>query len=152
MTDDPDIRLASESDVAAIHEVIAEAYAKYLDRMDRPPAPMTRDFTDLVAAGTTWVVGEPVSGVITLLNTADSLLIENVAVRTGAQGSGIGRRLLEFAEDVARDRGVNLLTLYTNEVMTENLAIYAHLGYTQTDRRTEGGYHRVFMQKRLGPR
>jgi N-acetylglutamate synthase-like GNAT family acetyltransferase len=152
MTDDPGIRLASESDVTAIHEVIAEAYAKYLDRMDRPPAPMTRDYTDLVVAGTTWVVGEPITGVITLHNTDDGLLIENVAVRTATQGSGIGRRLLEFAEDVARDRGISLLSLYTNEVMTENLAIYAHLGYAQTDRRTEGGYHRVFMQKRLGPR
>jgi hypothetical protein len=41
--------------------------------------------------------------------------------------------------------------LYTNEVMTENQAIYAHLGYRETARRTEDGYHRVFMEKELPP-
>jgi hypothetical protein len=41
------------------------------------------------------------------------------------------------------------MTLYTNEVMTENLAIYARLGYHETARRTEGGYSRVFMTKEL---
>ncbi len=43
------------------------------------------------------------------------------------------------------------LTLYTHEVMTENQAIYAHLGYRETGRRTENGYHRVFMHKELPP-
>jgi GNAT superfamily N-acetyltransferase len=146
------IRLARSSDVTAVHQVIAEAYAVYLDRMDRPPAPMTRDFTGLIAAGTTWVTGSPATGVITLCDDGDSLLIENVAVRPGAQGSGLGRRLLAFAEDVAGERGRDRLTLYTNEAMTENLAIYAHLGYREIDRRTDDGYRRVFMEKRLPPR
>ena len=35
--------------------------------------------------------------------------------------------------------------------MTENLAIYARLGYRETGRRTEDGYHRVFMEKLLAP-
>jgi hypothetical protein len=39
--------------------------------------------------------------------------------------------------------------LYTNEVMTENLAIYAHLGYRETSRAEQDAYHRVFMEKRL---
>jgi hypothetical protein len=34
--------------------------------------------------------------------------------------------------------------------MTENLAIYAKLGYRETARRTDGGYSRVFMGKDLG--
>ncbi len=33
--------------------------------------------------------------------------------------------------------------------MTENLAIYSHLGYRQIDRRSEDGYHRIFMEKTL---
>jgi hypothetical protein len=33
--------------------------------------------------------------------------------------------------------------------MTENLAIYARLGYAEFARRTEDGYHRVFMEKHL---
>ena len=41
------------------------------------------------------------------------------------------------------------MTLYTNEVMTENQAIYAHLGYQETSRAQQDVYRRVFMEKRL---
>lgn len=44
-------------------------------------------------------------------------------------------------------RGLNRLSLYTNEVMTENLAIYSRLGYREVDRREAEGYRRVFMEK-----
>ena len=78
-----------------------------------------------------------------------SLLIENVAVSPAAQGTGLGRELMDFAERQARARGLRRLALYTNEVMVENLAIYARLGYRETARRTEDGYRRVFMEKLL---
>jgi len=33
--------------------------------------------------------------------------------------------------------------------MIENLALYAHVGYLDVERRTERGYRRVFMEKLL---
>ncbi|HEX3825400.1 MAG TPA: hypothetical protein VHV79_13150 [Mycobacteriales bacterium] len=36
--------------------------------------------------------------------------------------------------------------------MTENLAIYRHLGYVEVDRRTDGGYQRSYIEKLLAPR
>ena len=86
-----------------------------------------------------------------LAEDGNSLLIENIAVSPAAQGTGIGRRLMEFAEDQARARGISRMTLYTNEVMTENLAIYAHLGYRETSRAEQDVYRRVFMEKGLAP-
>jgi GNAT superfamily N-acetyltransferase len=56
---------------------------------------------------------------------------------------------MEFAEQHARERGIRRLALYANEVMTENQAIYAHLGYRVTDRRSEGGYRRLYFSKTL---
>lgn len=56
---------------------------------------------------------------------------------------------MEFAEAQATEVGLTRLGLYTNVVMTENQAIYAHLGYRETARQTENGYHRVFMEKDL---
>ena len=41
------------------------------------------------------------------------------------------------------------LSLYTNEVMTENQAIYTHLGYREVGRNTDDGYRRVYMEKLL---
>jgi len=142
-------RQATDADLPAIRGVIRAAYARYLDRMDRPPAPVLNDYRAATAAGQVWVLGEPVIGVIVLMSEEDSLLVENVAVSPAAQGTGLGRGLMEFAERHALSSGLTRMTLYTNEVMTENLAIYAKLGYRETARRSQDGYKRVFMEKEL---
>ena len=41
------------------------------------------------------------------------------------------------------------LRLSTNAVMTENLAMSSTSGTARVDRRSEGGYRRVFMEKSL---
>jgi GNAT superfamily N-acetyltransferase len=142
-------RLAETADLVAIQHINAAAYAKYEDRMHQLPAPVTHDYTPEVSVGAVWLIGEPAVGVIVLIPADDSLLIENIAVLPSAQGRGLGRHLMQFAERRAADLGCARLTLYTNEVMVENLAIYAKLGYRETARRSEHGYSRVFMEKRL---
>ncbi len=158
------IRPAGPSDLPAIRALTGSAYARYRDRMNAVPAPVRNDYEAEAAAGQIWVLslddsvpaqnapaGEPpdIAGVIVLIETGGSLLIENVAVNPAAQGRGLGRRLMEFAEQQAQARGIGRMTLYTHEVMTENLAIYARLGYRETGRAQQGDYHRVFMEKRL---
>jgi hypothetical protein len=54
---------------------------------------------------------------------------------------------MEFAEEEAARLGLAKLSLYTNVAMTENQAIYAHLGYRETRRETEDGYQRVYLEK-----
>jgi ribosomal protein S18 acetylase RimI-like enzyme len=142
-------RQATHADLPRVHEIVQAAYTKYLTRMDRPPAPMLRDYTGPAAAGLVWVIGEPVVGVVSLTPEPDSLLIENVAVHPGAQGTGLGRRLLEFAEQEAARRQLTRTSLYTHEVMTESQAVYARLGYREVRRATEHGYRRIFMVKDL---
>lgn len=118
--------------------------------MDRPPAPLERDYTDVIRAGSVWVAGDPVVAVISLTPTDNgALLVENVAVHPSAQGAGLGRLLMEFVEEHAARLKLERVTLYTNEAMTENVAIYEHLGYVVTGRATQDGYRRVFMEKSL---
>jgi hypothetical protein len=38
------VRRATPADLPAVREVVTAAYARYLDRMDRPPAPMLADY------------------------------------------------------------------------------------------------------------
>ena len=144
-------RLAADADLPAVRAIVVAAYAKYLERMDRPPAPMVEDMRPHIKAGEVWVTGQPVTALICLTSTDDVLLVENVAVHPDAQGTGLGRRLMNFAEQQARRLGIVRLQLYTNEIMTENLSIYDHLGYREIDRRSEDGYRRVFMEKILSP-
>jgi GNAT superfamily N-acetyltransferase len=144
-------RLAVEGDFGALRQTIDAAYGKYLTRMDRPPGPMLEDLPPLIEAGAIWVVGQPIRGLICVVPTGDSLLIEIVAVDPVAQGTGLGGRLMDFAEATARKIGISRLCLYTNEVMTENVSLYNHLGYREFDRRREAGYNRIFMEKLLAP-
>jgi ribosomal protein S18 acetylase RimI-like enzyme len=145
----PGLRPATAADLPAIKALIDAAYAKYLTRMDKPPAPMLRDYGPSVEDGTTWVTGSPITAVLTLYPREDHLLIENIAVHPGAQGRGLGRDLLVFAEREAIRRGLTRMALVTHEVMTENQAIYAHVGYTEVGRQAEDGYRRIYMEKSL---
>lgn len=52
----------TDTDLAAVREIIEAAYSKYLSRMDLLPVPMLRD----VSAETLWVAGDPVTGLISL--------------------------------------------------------------------------------------
>jgi ribosomal protein S18 acetylase RimI-like enzyme len=143
------LRRATAADLAAIKTLIDAAYARYLTRMDKPPGPMLRDYGPSIDAGATWVAGSPIVAVLTLYPRDDHLLIENIAVHPSAQGRGLGRALMSFAEQEAARRGLTRTTLYTHEVMTENQAIYARLGYAEIERRSEDGYRRIYMEKRL---
>ena len=144
-----DFRKATAADLPDVREIIDAAYRMYLPRMDRPPAPMLRDYAPAVEAGALWVTGSPPDGLISLIPAGGGLLVENVAVHPRAQGAGLGRRLMEFAEAEAARLGLARLSLYTNVVMTENQAIYARLGYRETRRETEDGYQRVYMEKAI---
>lgn len=142
------IRSARPGDLPAISACVEEAYATYIPRMGKRPAPM--DAGHAARLGSTWVLCDPeVAGLIVLVPDGDDLMIENVAVSPRHQGRGYGRRLMDFAEDQARERGAPAVTLYTNEKMAENLALYARLGYRETGRRTEDGFARVYMIKTL---
>jgi GNAT superfamily N-acetyltransferase len=143
------LRRATADDLPAIRAVIAAAYARYLPRMDKPPAPMSRDYGPSIEAGTTWVTGSPITAVLTLCPRDDHLYVENIAVDPSAQGRGLGRALMEFAEQEAARRTLNRMALVTHEVMTENQAIYARFGYVEIERRTEDGYRRIYLEKPL---
>ena len=110
---------------------------------------MLRDYTGPVEQGLLWVIGDPVTGLVSLIPETDTLLIENVAVHPDAQGTGLGRQLMEFAEQEAARRGLTRVRLYTHEVMTESQAVYARLGYREDQRTTEDGYRRIFLSKDL---
>lgn len=145
------LRLAVAADAPAITALVDRAYRGYLPRMTGRPRPMDDDFADKIAGALVVVADDGgIVGLIILEIHPDHLFIDNVAVDPCRQGSGLGRLLLGHAEDVARQHGLAELRLYTNAVMTENVAIYTHLGYREDDRRTEHGFTRVFMSKRLG--
>ncbi|SFI67392.1 GNAT family N-acetyltransferase [Albimonas pacifica] len=151
------IRPARPADAPALSALVRESFALYVPRMGREPAPMAQDFPADIAAGRCWAADGPDGLLGLLVAYADgpaedpSFHLETVAVSPAAQGAGLGRALIAFAEDEARSRGLPCVRLYTNASMVENLALYPRLGYVETGRRTENGFERVFFEKPLPP-
>jgi len=145
------IRPATQEDVAQIARLVNVAYAKYLDRIEKPPAPMLANYAALIAHSEVYVLesGAEIAGLLVIEARDQTLFIENVAIDPTFQGQGLGRRLMTFAEERAHEYGLRELRLYTNEVMVENLAFYRRLGFEEIERRVDDGYHRVFLRKSL---
>jgi len=148
----PVIRLALMQDAPAISACAAEAYAVYVDRMGQKPAPMLADYAQQTAAGVVHLACDAqgaLEGFIVFYPQGRHMMLENEAVTAGAAGQGVGKALVRFCEAQARRLGCEAVRLYTNEAMTENLAIYPRLGYTEVGRGAEHGYNRVYFEKRL---
>jgi len=146
-----DIRPADISDITAIEQIVASAYAPYVARIGATPGPMLDDYPARVARNMVHVLEtqEGIQGILVLIPEEDCLLLDNIAVSPGAQGKGYGRQLLRFAESEARRLGYAHIRLYTQEKMTENIGIYTRHGYVETHRAEEIGLKRVFMKKAL---
>jgi len=150
MKDSPEIRRAKLTDAISIAKCVKSAYEHYIERIGKPPGPMLDNYIDVVQQQTVFVaVSGEVVGVLVLIRTQTGILLDNVAVRPDHQGTGLGKRLIKLAESEASDQGFEKLDLYTHESMSENIEIYRALGYTETERNKECGYHRVYMQKQL---
>ena len=145
------IRAAAPSDVAAITRCVCAAYLRHIERVGKQPWPMLQDYSNVIRTSQVHVAEREgyILGVLELLVTDEGFLLDSVAVDPSAQGTGIGRQLLEFAENEARRHGFQSIYLMTNEKMTDNQELYARVGYVLFDRQTVHGYSRVLMRKRL---
>jgi N-acetylglutamate synthase-like GNAT family acetyltransferase len=143
------IRRATTVDLPAIRGLITDAYTKYVERIGRPPAPMTAYYAAALEHSRVWVLVrvDAIVGALVTEDRADHLLLETVAVAPTAQGSGYGALLLDRAERDAAELELPEVRLYTNEAMTENLTFYPRHGYRETRRAVEDGFRRVYFSK-----
>ena len=146
-----DIRPAGPQDLPAVEAIVRSAYAPYVLLIGREPGPMLDDYAALIEQGHVYVLRDErgISAILVLIPEERALLLDNVAVRPDAQGRGHGRTLIGFAERMAREWGLGAIRLYTNEAMTENVALYGRLGFVEPHRAEEHGFRRVYMTKRL---
>ncbi|MDZ7729597.1 MAG: GNAT family N-acetyltransferase [Dehalococcoidia bacterium] len=145
------IRRLSSADARAVAGIVQEAYAPYAERIGTKPGPMLEDYDEVLRRHPAWGAyeGNALLGVLVVRDDGERFVLDNVAVQPEAQGRGIGKALLAHGEREALSRGYDRVELYTNVAMTKNIALYAALGYVETERRREGGFDRVYMAKEL---
>ncbi len=145
------IRLAQPTDLAHIERCARRAYAIYVERIGREPAPMVADFESSIENKELHVfeAESQIFGYVVFYPRGDHIHLENIAVDPVFQKRGIGFQLVEFVEQYARNGGFSRVELYTNARMTENMKLYPRLGYQQFDRRVEDDFDRVYFRKSL---
>lgn len=148
---DVEIRLAVAEDAHAVGELVDRAYTPYIARIGRKPGPMLDDYAALIDDGLVRIAccDGRICGVLVLIEKDDHLLLDNVAVSSETRGLGLGRRLVEAAEEVAKRKNYVTVRLYTHETMVDNVALYEHLGFAVTHRAKERGFDRIYMAKTI---
>lgn len=145
------IRLATGPDLQDVQLCAQAAYAKYIERMDQEPPPMVADFQQHIDLGHIHAAfyDSSFAGYVVFYPEREHMHLENVAIFPSRSGQGIGKMLVEYVEQAARKKGLVAVELYTNEAMTENLSMYPHLGYIETERKQQAGFNRVFFRKSI---
>lgn len=91
-------------------------------------------------------------GCVFVVEREDDCYIGKLAVAPDFQGQGVGRKLVEAAEEFAASRGKQALELQTRIELTANHAAFARLGFRETARTAHDGYDRptsITMRKVL---
>lgn len=145
------LRPAKLTDAPAVKACVDRAFEHYIERIGRKPAPMLMDYEHEIREHQVHVVedGGHIIGALVLCIKEDGFLLDVIAVLPEYHKKGVGRLMLEFAEEEARRQGYKSIYLYTHIKMTENQALYAKIGYVEYDRRFEVGLERVYMRKTL---
>ena len=131
-------RLAEVSDAELVRCISAEAYVPaYLPVIGAVPKPALEAYDERIDQGQVWILTYEASaaGVAVLEREADWLTVYSIAVRPAYQGLGLGRLLLDWADQRASAAGVAELRLYTNARMEKNIALYQSCGYGIFNRR-----------------
>ncbi len=146
-----EIRRAGIADAALVRDLTAAAYARWREVLDTPPLPLLADYDEAVVRHEIDLLSVRGSlvALIETVREGDALLIVNVAVAPAMRKRGYGRAMLTHAETKARSLGLARVRLYTNALMTENIALYRALSYAIDGEDMVGGRRRVTMSKQV---
>ncbi|MEU6223050.1 GNAT family N-acetyltransferase [Streptomyces sp. NPDC047042] len=93
--------------------------------------------------------GEPAGSAGVRLLDATTGELTRVFLHEGVRGRGGASLLVAAAEDAARDLGARYLVLDTRSDLVEARALYARLGYTETEPHNDGQYAEHWFRKDL---
>lgn len=142
------IRPAKISDADALADCIDAAYAVYVPYITDLPA-VSEGIQDDIENHLVFVTDleNRIVGGLVLVPDSTHARLANVAVDPHVSGTGIGRALIEHAENECSRLQIPELRLTTHVDMPGNVKLYEHLGWRQTGRTQ----NKVHMAKAVHP-
>ncbi len=98
--------------------------------------------------------GGQIAGCVFAAERPDCFYIGKLAIAPRLQRAGLGRRLVEAVEALARSADKTALELQTRVELTSNHAAFARMGFVETGRSAHEGFDRptsITMRKQLVP-
>ena len=152
------IRFALPEEADEIAKVLREAFAPFESFYTPEAFAATTPIAEKIRArfeekGAIWVASENEKIIATVSVVPDGarLYIRSMAVLPQAQGSGVGRKLLEAVEIYAAQDGFEKLFLYTVPFLDTAIRLYEQHGFERGATETEGffGTSWFAMEKKL---
>lgn len=131
-----EIRQATEADERFAVQLAEQAFGEFDAQAGRTTARLLRelDAETLVA-----LVGGERAGFIVLGGTdARVVHVNAIAVAPDQRGQGIGQRLMQDAERLAKRRGAERLSLHTAQANLAALSLFLRCGFSITQRSARG--------------
>ncbi|WP_219858294.1 hypothetical protein [Stutzerimonas azotifigens] len=102
------IERAQATDIAPIKSIVVAAYSKYIERIGKPPAPVTENYEELIRLQGLYVLrlDGDVVGAIHLSKTGDSMSIGNLVVDPPVPGPWLGSAAYGIRRRPGTDGGV----------------------------------------------
>lgn len=155
MTTDDDpviepIRPEDAGEVLTLQRAAFVSEAQIYGGADMPPLTQTLEELDAeLRDGSGWTarLGDRLVGAIRVRESDGVLLVGRIAIAPDVQGEGIGRLLLEAAENAS---SATEAELFTGSLSEANIRRYERLGYRESERvPQDDGTEQVFLRKRL---
>jgi predicted N-acetyltransferase YhbS len=129
----PPIRSSNPADVAAIVEVVNAAFQveRFFVDGDRTSAEEIREMLDRG----TFLLAERDGGLAACVYVeirGEDGYFGMLSVHPDHQGEGLGRMLIDAAEDYARQAGCSVMEIHVVDLRTELPPFYLRLGYVET--------------------
>ncbi len=137
------IRIAVPDEAFAIASLLARSFAEY-ESSYTPEAFAATISTpgrilDRINEGPVWValLTDTVVGTLSSVARGEALYLRGMAVDPTARGAGIGRQLLERAEEYAIRNGFERLFLSTTPFLESAIQLYERYGFSRSDKKPD---------------
>ena len=151
MIDHLNTRQGTAADIDTIRAFTRQSYAKWVPLIGREPLPMSANYEQTIETNRfdLFYQDQELAALLETINNEDHLLIENVCVAPFLQRMGIGKSLLDYAEELAKDACYDMIRLNTNKFFEGNVDLYLRHGYAiDWEKPVVGGIH-VHMKKSI---
>ncbi|WP_276357661.1 GNAT family N-acetyltransferase [Cohnella caldifontis] len=151
------IRQAEDDQLPIVHRIMREAFEEYQDILNPPSGALREEVDDIrkkIGSGggaiLVWRKGEPI-GSAQYYFRDDYMYIGRVSVLAHVRGTGIGKKLMNYLEQIAQDHQVCVTRIEVRKSLPNNISYYQKIGYKileehEYPQKTDGWY---VMEKEL---